>query len=67
MEEETDDFQRNSAFGQPDAGQLSGRPQNWVDLQEEFNTYYCVVDMRYRTIRQEPPRSCANGAAIFWP
>ncbi len=34
-------------------GNYLGAIKNWVKLQEEYNCYYCVVDMHSLTVRQE--------------
>jgi tryptophanyl-tRNA synthetase len=34
-------------------GNYLGAIKNWVQLQDEYNCYYCVVDMHAITIRQE--------------
>ena len=35
-------------------GNYLGALKNWVDLQDEYNCIYCVVDMHAITVRQEP-------------
>lgn len=35
-------------------GNYLGAVKNWVDLQEEYFCYYCVVDMHAITVRQNP-------------
>lgn len=35
-------------------GNYLGALKNWVALQEEFETYYCVVDLHALTMRQDP-------------
>lgn len=35
-------------------GNYLGAVKNWADLQEEYNCFYCVVDMHAITVRQEP-------------
>lgn len=35
-------------------GSYIGAIKNWVDLQEEYNCLYCIVDMHAITVRQEP-------------
>ena len=34
-------------------GNYLGAIKNWVKLQEQYNCYYCVVDMHAQTVRQE--------------
>lgn len=40
--------------GQLTLGNYIGAINNWVKLQEDFDTYYCVVDLHAITERQEP-------------
>lgn len=35
-------------------GNYLGAVKNWVELQEQYKCYYCVVDMHAITVRQEP-------------
>ena len=35
-------------------GNYLGAVKNWVALQEEYNCYYCVVDLHAITVRQDP-------------
>lgn len=40
--------------GQLTIGNLFGAIQNWVPLQEHYNTIFCVVDLHALTVRQDP-------------
>lgn len=40
--------------GKLSIGNYLGALKNWVDLQDEYNCYYCVVDMHAITVRQDP-------------
>lgn len=35
-------------------GNYLGALKNWVELQDEYNSYYCVVDMHSITVPQDP-------------
>jgi len=35
-------------------GNYLGALKNWVSLQEEYDCYYCIVDLHAITVRQEP-------------
>ena len=35
-------------------GNYLGALKNWVALQEDFESYYCVVDLHALTVRQDP-------------
>lgn len=35
-------------------GNYLGAVKNWVTLQDEYNCYYCVVDLHAITVRQDP-------------
>ena len=36
-------------------GSYMGAIKNWVALQEEYDCFYCIVDMHAITVRQDPP------------
>ena len=40
--------------GKLSIGNYIGALKNWVDLQNDYNCYYCVVDMHAITVRQDP-------------
>lgn len=40
--------------GQLTLGNYLGAIKNWVKLQEEYDCYFCVVDLHAITVRQEP-------------
>ncbi|MBQ9976951.1 MAG: tryptophan--tRNA ligase [Clostridia bacterium] len=40
--------------GKLSIGNYIGALKNWVDLQNDYDCYYCVVDMHAITVRQEP-------------
>lgn len=40
--------------GVPSLGNYLGALKNWVTLQDEFNSLYCIVDMHAITVRQDP-------------
>ncbi|MBE6055287.1 MAG: tryptophan--tRNA ligase [Clostridium sartagoforme] len=40
--------------GQLTLGNYLGAIKNWVSLQDEFDCYFCVVDLHAITVRQEP-------------
>ena len=49
-------------------GNYLGALKNWVDLQDEYNCYYCVVDMHAITVRQDPAtlrRRCADVLSLL--
>ena len=49
-------------------GNYLGAIKNWVDLQDEYNCYYCVVDMHAITVRQDPAtlrRRCADVLSLL--
>ena len=49
-------------------GNYLGALRNWVQLQEEYNTYYCIVDMHAITVRQDPPvlkKRCLELLALY--
>ncbi len=40
--------------GNPTLGNYLGAIKNWVKLQEEFDCYFCVVDLHAITVKQDP-------------
>ena len=49
-------------------GNYLGAVKNWADLQNQFNCYYCVVDMHAITVRQTPAdlrKRCADTLALI--
>ena len=49
-------------------GNYLGALKSWVDLQDDFNCYYCVVDMHAITVRQEPAalrKRCADVLSLL--
>lgn len=47
-------FSGMQATGQLTLGNYLGALKNWVHLNEEYECFYCVVDMHSITVRQEP-------------
>lgn len=49
-------------------GNYLGALKNWAKLQDEYNCFYCVVDMHAITVRQEPAdlrKRCLDNIAIY--
>ncbi len=42
--------------GELTLGSYIGAIRNWVDLEDEYNCIYCIVDMHAITVRQEPAK-----------
>lgn len=42
--------------GQPHIGHFSGALKNWVQLQHDFDSLFCIVDLHAITVRQEPAK-----------
>ena len=40
--------------GNPTLGNYLGALRNWVKLQDEFECYYCIVDLHAITVKQVP-------------
>ena len=54
--------------GTPTLGNYIGAIKNWVKLQDEYNCYFCMVDMHAITVRQNPAelrKSCLDLLAIL--
>ncbi len=46
-------------------GNYLGAIKNWVDLQNEYNAIFCVVDMHSITVRQEPAKLRAQTLEVL--
>jgi tryptophanyl-tRNA synthetase len=51
--------------GSPTIGNYIGAIRNYVALQEEYECFYCIVDMHAITVRQTPAELRANTKSIF--
>ena len=47
-------FSGMQATGNLTIGNYIGALKNWLSLQDEFETFYCVVDLHSITVRQDP-------------
>ena len=54
MEEKKTIFSGVQPSGELTLGSYLGALKNWVDLSDEYNCYYCIVDMHAITVRQNP-------------
>ena len=54
MDEKKTIFSGIQPSGELTLGSYLGAIKNWVTLSEEFNCYYCIVDMHAITVRQDP-------------
>ena len=54
MEEKKVIFSGTQPSGKLTLGNYLGALKNWVDLQEDYDCYYCIVDLHAITVPQEP-------------
>jgi len=54
MEEKKVIFSGVKPSGEPTLGNYLGAFTNWVKLQDEYDCYYCIVDLHAITVPQEP-------------
>lgn len=54
MDEKKTIFSGVQPSGELTLGSYLGALKNWVELSDEYNCYYCIVDMHAITARQEP-------------
>lgn len=54
MEEKKIIFSGTQPSGKLTLGNYLGALKNWVDLQEDYDCYYCIVDLHAITVPQEP-------------
>ncbi|MDF2485262.1 MAG: trpS [Herbinix sp.] len=46
-------------------GNYMGALRNWVDFEDEYETFYCVVDMHSITVRQDPAELRRRARALL--
>ena len=54
MEEKKRIFSGIQPSGELTLGSYMGAIKNWVDLQDDYDCLYCIVDMHAITVRQVP-------------
>lgn len=58
-------FSGMQATGTLHLGNYLGALKNWVELEDEYESFYCVVDMHSITIRQEPAELRRKARALL--
>lgn len=58
-------FSGMQATGTLTLGNYLGALKNWVELEEEYECFYCVVDMHSITIRQDPAELRKRARALL--
>jgi tryptophanyl-tRNA synthetase len=58
-------FSGMQATGTLTLGNYMGALKNWVDFEDEFETFYCVVDMHSITVRQDPAELRKRARALL--
>ncbi len=58
-------FSGMQATGTLTLGNYLGALKNWVTFQEEYETFYCVVDMHSITVRQDPAELRRRARALL--
>lgn len=58
-------FSGMQATGTLTLGNYLGALKNWVKLEDEYETFYCVVDMHSITVRQEPAELRRRARALL--
>lgn len=58
-------FSGMQATGALTLGNYLGALKNWVGLQDEYNCYYCVVDLHSLTVRQDPKELKKNVYVLY--
>ncbi len=58
-------FSGMQATGTLTLGNYLGALKNWVDFEEEYETFYCVVDMHSITVRQDPAELRRRARALL--
>ena len=58
-------FSGMQATGTLTLGNYLGALKNWVNFQDEYETFYCVVDMHSITVRQDPAELRKRARALL--
>lgn len=58
-------FSGMQATGSLTLGNYLGALKNWVELEDEYETFYCVVDMHSITVRQDPAELRKKARALL--
>jgi tryptophanyl-tRNA synthetase len=58
-------FSGMQATGTLTLGNYLGALKNWVDFEDEYETFYCVVDMHSITVRQDPAELRKRARALL--
>lgn len=58
-------FSGMQATGTLTLGNYLGALKNWVDLEDEYECFYCVVDMHSITVRQDPAELRKRARALL--
>lgn len=58
-------FSGMQATGTLHLGNYLGALKNWVELEDEYETFYCVVDMHSITVRQDPAQLRSKARALL--
>ena len=66
MEEKKRIFSGIQPSGELTLGSYMGAIKNWVDLQDDYDCIYCIVDMHAITVRQDPGGAAAADAWRSW-
>ena len=58
-------FSGMQATGTLHLGNYLGALKNWIELEDEYESFYCVVDMHSITVRQEPAELRRKARALL--
>lgn len=58
-------FSGMQATGTLHLGNYLGALKNWIELEDEYESFYCVVDMHSITVRQEPAEFRRKARALL--
>ncbi|EYE88086.1 tryptophanyl-tRNA synthetase [Fervidicella metallireducens AeB] len=65
MEERKTIFSGAQPSGKLTLGNYIGALKSWVELQNEYNCYYCIVDLHAITVPQEPKNLRENSLSVL--
>ncbi len=65
MNEKKRIFSGMQPSGQLTLGNYLGAMKNWVDMQEDYDCIYCIVDLHALTVRQDPKELRENTLSVL--
>ena len=65
MEDKKRIFSGVQPSGHLTIGNYLGAIKNWVELQDDYDSFYCIVDLHALTVRQDPKELRRRSLSVF--